>query len=183
MNKALLESKLSTTILGYDIIRTTPTAAFRIKVAKALLHNVITHACTNDCVVHPNNHIAHLCQVPVTVNTTTTTQQSITITSWNCRGLSTGAPYIDHILNTGSDIVLSEHWLWPYELHKLDELNPEYHGQGRADSRLTETSDSCSRGCGGVGILWKKSFDVTPISDIQSDRICGIWKCNFTANL
>ena len=25
-----------------------------------------------------------------------------------------------------------------------------------------------------MGILWRKSFDVTPISDIQSDRICGI---------
>ena len=25
-----------------------------------------------------------------------------------------------------------------------------------------------------MGILWRKTFDVTPISDIQSDRICGI---------
>ena len=76
----------------------------------------------------------------------------------------------------GSDvIVLSEHWLWPYELHKLDEFNSEYQGLGKADPRLTDTSlTCCPRGCGGVGILWKKSFDVTPISDIQIDRICGI---------
>ena len=31
-----------------------------------------------------------------------------------------------------------------------------------------------SKGCGGVGILWKKSFDVTPIGEIDSDRICGV---------
>lgn len=96
---------------------------------------------------------------------TTMTQQSLTITSWNCRGLSTGTCYLDHLLNTGSDVVvLSEHWLWPYELHKLNDLNPDYQGLGKADSRLSETSEfeSHSRGCGGVGILWKKSFDVTP---------------------
>ena len=84
--------------------------------------------------------------------------------------------YLDHLVQGGSDvIVLSEHWLWPYELHKLDEFNSEYQGLGKADPRLTDTSlTCCPRGCGGVGMLWKKSFDVTPISDIQSDRICGI---------
>ena len=57
-------------------------------------------------------------------------------------------------------------------LYKLGDLNPNYKGLGKADSRLTETS--LYRGCGGVGILWKKSFDVTPISGMQSDRICGV---------
>ena len=78
-------------------------------------------------------------------------------------------------MNTGSDVVvLFEHWLWPYELHKVHELNSSYQGLGKADSRLSETADELSRGCGGVGILWTKSFDVIPISDIQSDRIGGI---------
>ena len=69
---------------------------------------------------------------------------------------------------------ISEHWLWPYELHKLEEFNSQYRGMGKSDPRLTEASDISARGCGGVGILWRKSFDVTPISDIRSNRICGI---------
>ena len=114
-------------------------------------------------------------EVPEAINSTSTTQRSLTISCWNCRGWATGAAYLDHLVQGGSDvIVLSEHWLWPYELHKLDEFNSEYQGLGKADPRLTDTSLTCPRGCGGVGILWKKSFDVTPISDIQSDRICGI---------
>ena len=76
----------------------------------------------------------------------------------------------------GSDvIILSEHWLWPFEMHKLKEISPEFDAECVTDSRLNETS-SLTRGCGGVGILWKKSFDVTPIGEIHvdSDRICGI---------
>ena len=102
---------------------------------------------------------------------------AVRVTSWNCRGWSAGASYLEHMVHEGSDVVvLSEHWLWPYDLYKLDEFNPDYRGLGKADPRLTKTSDNCSRGCGGVGkgILWRRSFDVTPISDIQSDRICGI---------
>ena len=60
------------------------------------------------------------------------------------------------------------------EIYKLNELHPDFQGLGKTDSRLTETSESCARGCGGVGILWKRSLDVTPISEIQSDRICGV---------
>ena len=45
--------------------------------------------------------------------------------------------YLDHLVQGGSDvIVVSEHWLWPYELHKLDEFNSEYQGLGKTDPRL-----------------------------------------------
>ena len=44
---------------------------------------------------------------------------------------------------------------------------------GKADSRLTEES-SGGRGCGGVGVLWHKSFGATVVSGILSDRICAI---------
>ena len=99
----------------------------------------------------------------------------LAITSWNCRGLSTGTSYLQHFLESGSGVViLSEHWLWPYELYKLGEIHPDFHGVGNADRRLTDTSDNSCMGCGGVGILWKKTLDATPITDTQSDRICGI---------
>ena len=41
-----------------------------------------------------------------------------------------------------------------------------------ADKRLNENS-SLQRGCGGVGLIWRKSLPSTPISFV-SDRICGI---------
>ena len=158
LNEGLLESKLSTTILGYDIIRITPTPAFRIKITKVHLHNALTHARANDCVADIwGGTLQPFCYKPTRLSTTintasTTTQQSLRVTSWNCRGLATGTTYLDHLIREGSDvIVLSEHWLWPYELHKLEELNPNYRGLGKADSRLTEASDGYARGCGGVG--------------------------------
>ena len=43
----------------------------------------------------------------------------------------------------------------------------------KTDERLTENW-SLRKGCWGVGLIWKKEIDVTPISSISSDRICGI---------
>lgn len=61
---------------------------------------------------------------------------------WNCRGLSTSVPYLKALMEEGSKVVvLSEHWLWPYELHMLKEIDEEYEGLGEADSRLTETRE------------------------------------------
>ena len=98
------------------------------------------------------------------------------ISCWNCRGLSSSLPYLDTLLNSedGSKImVLSEHWLWPYDLHKLHDISEQYNAVGKSDSRLTEARDG-GRGCGGIGILWHKSISASPITDITSDRICGI---------
>ena len=69
--------------------------------------------------------------------------------------------------------VLSEHWLWPYELHRLYDISSDYNAHGKVDSRLTEESERC-RGSGGIGILWHKSIGAVPVSDISSDRICAI---------
>ena len=88
--------------------------------------------------------------------------------------LSSSLPYIETLIENGSKIlVLSEHWLWPYEIHKLNEINCDYEAVGKSDSRLTEIKDG-GRGCSGIGLLWHKSVTATPISGITSDRICGI---------
>ena len=70
-------------------------------------------------------------------------------------------------------MVLSEHWLWPYELHRLNEIDEEYEAVGKSDCRLTEEREG-GRGCGGIGILWHSSIAATPISGINSDRVIGI---------
>ena len=180
LNKALLESKLCTTILSYDIVRVLPTPAFRVIIGKSLLHNAIIHARTNKCIadIWGGTSESSLLRSASSSNATQSmaSEQSVMkVTCWNCRGLSNSIPYLNHLMESGSDImVLSEHWLWPYELHKLNEIHPDYEGLGRADARLTDSSGIAHRGCGGVGMVSKKSLDVTPMTDIESDRICGI---------
>jgi hypothetical protein len=68
---------------------------------------------------------------------------------------------------------MCEHWLWPYELHKLDEISDDFDAIGKADERLTDQSQS-GRGCGGICVLWRRCLQATQISGINSDRICGI---------
>ena len=98
---------------------------------------------------------------------------SLKITSWNCRDLSSSIPYLNNLISDGSDIiVISEHWLWPFELHRLNEIHPDYCGHGLADSRLTSSSEG--RGYGGVGIIWRRDLDVSVVHATTSDRLCSI---------
>ena len=95
LNEAFLESKLSTTILSYDISRILPTPAFRIRINKTLLHNALTHARANDCVAdirHGPSKPSHYKPVKVSGGGSVIKmmQQSLKVTSWNCRGLLTG---------------------------------------------------------------------------------------------
>ena len=78
------------------------------------------------------------------------------------------------LISDGSDvIVLSEHWLWPFDLHRLEGIHPDFMGWGQADSRLTSSSDN-TRGCGGIEVVWRHSLCSTTVSGSDSDRICGI---------
>ena len=99
-------------------------------------------------------------------------EAGVKMSCWNCCGLSTGLPYLNSFIEGGSKvIVLSEHWLWPYDLHKLNEISEEYEAVGKSDSRLTEDREG-GRGCGGIGILWHRSIAATPISGITSECVC-----------
>ena len=52
-----------------------------------------------------------------TTSYTTGKHSNVTITTWNCRGISNFVPYLLHLFENGTDIVaLSEHWLWPYDI-------------------------------------------------------------------
>lgn len=103
------------------------------------------------------------------------------ITSWNCRGLASSIPYLNSLISAGSDIiVISEHWLWPFELHRLNEIHPEFIGYGQADARLTSWSDG--RGFGGIGVIWRRDLDVSVVHATTSDRICSIRMAHRTSN-
>ena len=179
--KQMLETALKCPVVCYTCIRQTPILTFKVKILKSYLYIALS------AVSREKGHIVRLWksqQEPFAANNddlflhkadnSASPGKKIGITTWNCRGEETSQPYIRNLMDNGSDvIILSEHWLWPFEMHKLKEINPEFDAECVTDSRLNETS-SLTRGCGGVGILWKKSFDVTPIGEIDSDRICGI---------
>ena len=78
------------------------------------------------------------------------------------------------LISRGTDVlVIQEHWLWPFQLSNLHEVHPEYSYMAMSDQRLSSDSNE-RRGCGGVAIMWRKSFITTPLSDINSDRICAV---------
>ena len=42
-------------------------------------------------------------------------------------------------MERGSQVlVMSEHWLWHFELGRLEQISGEYEATGKADGRLTE---------------------------------------------
>ena len=91
---------------------------------------------------------------------------------WNCHGPSQAIPYTQLLAEKSDIIILTEHWLWPYELSKLDSVITGYTGLGVSDGRLNEEC-SLRRGCGGVGFLWKQQLPVIVVS-IGSDRIFAV---------
>ena len=95
---------------------------------------------------------------------------SLSVARWNCRGLSNGIPYIEHLASSHDIIIVNEHWLWPFELHKLNDIHPNMTGLAIADKRLNPEGNLV-RGCDGIGILWNKHLDAMPVSGIESDRI------------
>ena len=100
------------------------------------------------------------------------TQTSLHISAWNCRGLSNAIPYLQSLAEVSDMIVIDEHWLWPFELSKLDRVVPGFVGVGCSDARLHEKS-ILTRGCGGVGVIWRSSLPVNKVQ-ISSDRIVAV---------
>lgn len=142
----------------------TSDSALRNEIAllrQSLLHTNDSNGPTTppqfDCPSHLQKH--HTC--------------GLNIVSWNCRGLSHAIPYRQLLADHSEILVVSEHWLWPFELANLDHVLPSFCGYGCSDKRLSENS-SLSRGCGGVGILWKSSLPVTPVTTMNSDRFVAV---------
>ena len=154
-----------------DVAHTTHIATPTTHHAAPTTHNAAAPT-THNAAPTTNNtaHTTHI-SAPTTHNAAPTT---LKITCWNCRGLSNSIQYLGELIDDGSDVILlSEHWLWPFDLHRLSDIHPDFMGWGLADSRLTSTSES-TRGCGGVGVIWRRNLCCTTISGSDSDRMCGI---------
>ena len=86
---------------------------------------------------------------------------------------------ISEIAQSSKVIFLQEHWLFNYQLHRLDTISDGLQGCGKSvDDDDPIQPIQKPRGYGGVGILWADSIDhlVTPISDGSNRIQCIILK-------
>ncbi len=92
--------------------------------------------------LHTYNRTTSLKHQPsVGVHTQPRTQiTNLHITSYNCRGITSCIPYIHHLIANGCDIIVLSERLWPYQLHKLKQIHPDFDGCGTSDTRLNEHS-------------------------------------------
>ena len=123
-----------------------------------------------------DSNVVDTASIPSITNHTTSISSNrlLKVTTWNCRGLQNASPYLNQLIDEGSDIIaVSEHWLWRYQISTLNDVHPGFEGFGVADERLHENSE-LTRGCGGVGIIWNRNLQVSPVTNLSSDRICSI---------
>ena len=139
-----------------------PFSSFKVKISESDACTAMAAGAKAGCFVAPWNDSSRsgYCLTDVHLSSLSKTKKKshkgVKMSCWNCRGLSSSLPYLNTLIdpNEGSKIVvLSEHWFWPYDLHKLNDISDEYDAVGKSDCRLTEDRDG-GRGCGGIGILW-----------------------------
>ena len=100
---------------------------------------------------------------------------------WECAG-----PYLHKLMETSSILAISEHSLFPCQLHKLNNIHQDFIAMGKSGSSLADIDMGLRRGQGGCAILWQKSLDsfVQPMPHLGSDRICqGCKISNFQSEL
>ncbi len=184
IGKSKLESLLECSVSQYVRLVDFPFPSFKVRISECDVQSAMAAGAKSGCFVAPwgdrRGNVCGSSGTPLSTLPGTKTKKKsktgVKMSCWNCRGLSSSLPYLNTQLDPeeGSKIVvLSEHWLWPYDLHKLNDVNEEYDAVGKSDCRLNEDREG-GRGCGGIGILWHKSISACPISGISSDRICGI---------
>ena len=103
------------------------------------------------------------------------TNDIISIASWNSRGMLTSIPYLNILMKDNDIITISEHWLHANCLHKLLDISDEFYCISRASKHSCPEQYGVRRGQGGVAIFWRKTLNgVSPISEIIHDRMCGL---------
>ena len=124
LGKNDLQILLGCAVKQYVLLKSDPTATYQVKILQQHLQGALSNARTSGCFIdlwRPRSSVSRSRgfehkQSQVTKQVATPT--SLKITCWNCRGLSNSTQYLSELISDGSDvIILSEHWLWPFELH------------------------------------------------------------------
>ena len=81
-----------------------------------------------------------------------------------------------HLMKSADIVALSEHKLYPHELHHLSALSDDFISWGKSSADLDMCNYGRVPGHGGVALLWHKSLSgyVKPLKNLGSDRICVI---------
>ena len=103
---------------------------------------------------------------------------NLSFAAWNMRCcFDTSKSYMRHLADKADIIAVSEHGLFPCELHKLDSLVHGYTSIAKASAQLSDNDFGARRGIGGCAIIWNKNrlnCKVKPYPDVGSDRICMV---------
>ncbi|CAC5406056.1 unnamed protein product [Mytilus coruscus] len=103
-------------------------------------------------------------------------RQRLNIITCNIEGVKGNSAYLSDLSKEQDIICLQEHWLWSFELQKLDEKLTDYKVFGRShDCNEPITNYQIPRGRAGVAIVWPKKFDkVISKLDDGNERIIAI---------
>ena len=152
-------------------------SSWKVKIPRDCLYNAMSSASlqSHSVRIWKNNSQASLSHhgTPSSCHVTELCQP-LKVTALNCQGLHNSVPYVNHLIESGYDIIiLEEHWLWPYELTSLKSLHPDFSYTAVSDKRLNPSSD-LTRGCGGVAIVWRTSLRASALKLPDSDRLCDL---------
>ena len=100
------------------------------------------------------------------------------IGAWNMNcNAGIAGPYLNDLAKYCHIIVVSEHGLYKNQLHKLDNMVPDFKSFGRSSVHLNSNDCNAKAGIGGCAVLWNTkalAYRVKPMLDISSDRITVI---------
>ena len=167
------EADLSSIIKCPTLSATKVGFSWKVKIPRDCLYTALSSA-------SPHSHYVRIWKnnakkqaslhMPQNYYTQSELSDSLNIVAWNCRGIRTSIPYIQHLIASGYDvIILEEHWLWPFELSLLKTIHQDFTYTAVSDSRLNPSSD-LTRGCGGVAILWRSSLRASHLFLSDCDR-------------
>ena len=101
---------------------------------------------------------------------------SLNVGTWYATGLMSSAYYLSNLFEKECiDILgISEHWLFPSDIHFLNCIHPDYTSSGISNSSLHSSTGRNVRK-GGVAFLWKRelNYKICPLS-LESDRVIGV---------
>ena len=102
-------------------------------------------------------------------------KESLSICTYNCRGISTSIPYVRELCDKFNIVLITEHWLHSNRHSILDGISPHVTYLARSCKEANAESYGLKRGQGGVCILWGSDIaGITPMNDCIHDRFCGI---------
>ena len=141
--KLFLESVLRCRVLQYTCVRNSPSFAYKVRINKNELQSALMAGRASGCFVDlwrqnglgdprgTTNSGVRMEADDRKGGSMVKERKDVKMTCWNSRGLKNSVPFLNALIEEDSKvIVVSEHWLWPFELHRLQEVH-RFQAQGR----------------------------------------------------